>query len=574
MNESIVFSARKSKWNWLLYIIILFFIIIGLIKIVNVLLIPSAAYHHEYTVIGFSLGAFLFFIFFYFGKDKFSQKFYISNLGIKIKKGISGKLYSIDFKNIKLAVTYKDGKESSYSGLQIFCSNGQVVNTGVGYTNSSIKEAVQLLEQKNIKVFSDAKEAGVAADAIMNDNSCLTCNSEDQYSHYLVVYLPLILSLSLFLGTIINANYGNQQDIAIDVTILSKEIYRDKQQKIKGGEILVTVNGQEERFNVNYDFFMKSYSGEQLKMSYKRGSFDIDYNYQFVVTDNGSADGQMNLGVMYEQGLGVAHDYVEAQKWYRQVADEGNADAQNNVGFMYEKGIGGVARDYAEALKWYRLAADKGNIDAENNIGFMYEKGIGGVGKDYVEALKWYRLAADKGNAGAQMNIGNMYRNGIGMAQDYSEALKWYRQSADNGNTSAQTSIGDIYEKGLGVAKNYPETLKWYRIAANKGNVDAQNNIGFMYKNGIGVVRDYAEALKWYRMSADKGNKIAQRNLYVMYFYGYGVEKDDVQAYKWLVLVDPSSSGAEFRVLKSKMSALQIAMGDRLVEEWKGIHRY
>ena len=46
-------------------------------------------------------------------------------------------------------------------------------------------------------------------------------------------------------------------------------------------------------------------------------------------------------------------------KFYRLAAEQGYADAQYNLGVMYANGHG-VSQDYAEAAKWYRLAAEQG----------------------------------------------------------------------------------------------------------------------------------------------------------------------------------------------------------------------
>ena len=42
--------------------------------------------------------------------------------------------------------------------------------------------------------------------------------------------------------------------------------------------------------------------------------------------------------------------------WYRKGADQGFADAQYNLGIMYAKGEG-VPQDYVQAHKWWNLAA-------------------------------------------------------------------------------------------------------------------------------------------------------------------------------------------------------------------------
>ena len=63
----------------------------------------------------------------------------------------------------------------------------------------------------------------------------------------------------------------------------------------------------------------------------------------------------------FPEGFGGLHagDYATALQEWRPLAEQGNADAQYNLGVMYDNGQG-VPQDYAEAVKWYRLAAEQG----------------------------------------------------------------------------------------------------------------------------------------------------------------------------------------------------------------------
>src|SRR5262249_13531904 len=90
----------------------------------------------------------------------------------------------------------------------------------------------------------------------------------------------------------------------------------------------------------------------------------------------------------------------------RRFADQGNAEAQLFLGLIYETGDG-VPRNHAEAAKWYRLAADQGNAEAQLFLGLIYETGDG-VPRNHAEAAKWYRLADDHGNADAQSLLGSI----------------------------------------------------------------------------------------------------------------------------------------------------------------------
>ena len=70
----------------------------------------------------------------------------------------------------------------------------------------------------------------------------------------------------------------------------------------------------------------------------------------------GDADAQFNLGIMYDQGLGVNQDLDEATRLYRSAADQGHARAHNNLGLMYADGDS-AKQYFGEALRWFRKAA-------------------------------------------------------------------------------------------------------------------------------------------------------------------------------------------------------------------------
>ena len=79
--------------------------------------------------------------------------------------------------------------------------------------------------------------------------------------------------------------------------------------------------------------------------------------------DQGDAEAQYNLGVMYSKGRGVPQHFKEAVRWYRLAADQGYAQAQVHLGFMYATGLG-VSQDYTQAHMWYNLGASNGFADA------------------------------------------------------------------------------------------------------------------------------------------------------------------------------------------------------------------
>ena len=102
--------------------------------------------------------------------------------------------------------------------------------------------------------------------------------------------------------------------------------------------------------------------------------------------DQGFLEAQYSFGTMYDDGLCVAQDdlavnlsllnlhrifsylwHILWMKWYRMAADQGHAQAQFNLGVMYKNGQG-VVQDYSAAMKWWRMAADQGHAMAQFNL--------------------------------------------------------------------------------------------------------------------------------------------------------------------------------------------------------------
>lgn len=76
--------------------------------------------------------------------------------------------------------------------------------------------------------------------------------------------------------------------------------------------------------------------------------------------EDGTPNSHYMIGIMYENGEGVAQDKKEAANWFQKSAEKGFAPAQYRLGRMYEQGEG-VPQDINEAIKWYRKAAGQGN---------------------------------------------------------------------------------------------------------------------------------------------------------------------------------------------------------------------
>ena len=102
--------------------------------------------------------------------------------------------------------------------------------------------------------------------------------------------------------------------------------------------------------------------------------------------EQGYADAQFELGLMYKHGAGVPKDNKEAMKWFKLAAEQGYSDAK------------------------LIIAAEKGDKNAAFSLAGMYSGTLGG-GDDFPEdrgmARRYWKIAAEQGHSGAQriMNI-------------------------------------------------------------------------------------------------------------------------------------------------------------------------
>jgi len=230
--------------------------------------------------------------------------------------------------------------------------------------------------------------------------------------------------------------------------------------------------------------------------------------------NKGIASAQLNLGYMYDNGLGTKTNHSEALRWYKLSADQKNLVAQYNLGIMYKNGHG-TKQNYTEAIRWLLLSAQQGLSEAQYNLGNMYQNGQG-VEQNNKEAIYWYLLAAEQNNTPAQIAVSLLYLAENTEEKDIKQAIYWLELAAKSNSPLAkwaQTELGNLYFNGIKVEQNYAESMLWYKLAAKQGDEFAQYAIGFMYEDGYGVIKNQAEAKYWYQLAAKQGYKAAQEGL-------------------------------------------------------------
>lgn len=91
-----------------------------------------------------------------------------------------------------------------------------------------------------------------------------------------------------------------------------------------------------------------------------------------------------------------AGDFKGALEFWQQRAEQGDAQAQFNLALMYHGGLG-VEQSEAEALKWYQKAAANDSRWAQEYLAIGYQEGWFGLDRNRKKASHWYNELAKKG---------------------------------------------------------------------------------------------------------------------------------------------------------------------------------
>ena len=135
------------------------------------------------------------------------------------------------------------------------------------------------------------------------------------------------------------------------------------------------------------------------------GNFKEALRLWMPLAEGGDASSQVNLGMSYDRGEGVAKDAEAAVGWYRKAAEQGNATGQLSLAQAYKEGKG-VQQDDAQAAQWYQKAADQGLFLAQLGLGLAYAEGKG-VPQNNIAGYKWAGLAVTNAEDGEGRDMAN-----------------------------------------------------------------------------------------------------------------------------------------------------------------------
>ena len=126
----------------------------------------------------------------------------------------------------------------------------------------------------------------------------------------------------------------------------------------------------------------------------------------------------------------------------RTLAEKGSVNSMLQLGWIYQKGIG-TATDLKQAERWYRGAVEKGSKQATHHLGTIYWKQ-----KDYAKAHEAFSIGESMDWAPAIYWLGRLYRDGLGVNKQPDKARLLFEQASVLGNLLATNALARMFMSG------------------------------------------------------------------------------------------------------------------------------
>lgn len=221
---------------------------------------------------------------------------------------------------------------------------------------------------------------------------------------------------------------------------------------------------------------------------FKMGHYDNARAIWEALDEKGNGQAGFNLGILYEDGLGVEQDNQKAIEYYEKAATAGSGKAQYRLGLLYSAGIKTPKND-TKAYKWLTAAAEQGDEDAS--------------------ALLEQRSGAMKSQRDKKFfNAENLHAAG-----QYKEATSLWQQLSDTGDTRSRTRLAWMYEAGQGMPRNLKKAATLFKKSAEEGDAEAQYALAVMLQTGKGQTQNIEAAHVWLQRAAAQDYRPAKEAL-------------------------------------------------------------
>ena len=197
---------------------------------------------------------------------------------------------------------------------------------------------------------------------------------------------------------------------------------------------------------------------QRFESALRQGHGDVGNYYGELVNaaQSGSLLAMVMCARMLRDGLGCVESKTASFYWATEAAKRHFAPGLLEVGLCYEQGLG-VNVDEKKSILYYTRALDLGLSSAGCQLALLFErKGQGD------SAVEFATRAAALGDANAAHFLGNWFEAGEIVERDEEKAIEWYERASALGSFFATARLRSAYEQGELSLRRDPQLAAHY----------------------------------------------------------------------------------------------------------------
>ena len=165
-------------------------------------------------------------------------------------------------------------------------------------------------------------------------------------------------------------------------------------------------------------------------------------------------EAMMNLGLQFQEGMGVRVNHIEAYAWYLLAKRYGAEEAAAKLGQLEHSLDPSDKKLAIYTSSYYRRNAQRlPKLEHSANL--------------FFEAVR-------RGEAGILLRLGACFEEGRDVEQNYTLAMRCYLEAAKDKDRSICHKLGEIYEYGVGVSSDLERAYAFYLLAEQAGIEEAK----------------------------------------------------------------------------------------------------
>ncbi len=252
-----------------------------------------------------------------------------------------------------------------------------------------------------------------------------------------------------------------------------------------------------------------------------------------------------NLGLLHENGRGVAHDQAKANQLYDKGCEGNNYVGCANLGRNYLKGRGlpvdadrgiallnracegghgkacvDLAAEHAknpagkiQLVAAYRKACELEQANACAMLGEIFRQGSHGVTRDPTRAVETLQTGCTHGAQQACVSLAELLSAGEGTAKNTARAAELLTVACEQKNSGAACrALSGHFARGDGVKKSAQRSLELLERACRAGDAQGCDDAGNAYEKGRGAPRNRARAAELYDSACRLGKTASCRS--------------------------------------------------------------